>query len=128
MTRLVQTQTAVNATGESYYGSSHLFLLSECNAKRTGNGSAVSVKLPNESTKTNGGDGPLMCALWMPNPTVTGHVPWLPIPAGILRIPVFSVPVARFEQESRFLFRRNLGRKDIRIRSVWCLHRMLRRK
>ena len=39
----------------------------------------------------------------------------LPIPAaGILRIPVFSVPVARFEQESRFLFRRNLGRKAIR--------------
>jgi hypothetical protein len=26
--------------------------------------------------------------------------PRLPIPAGILRIPFFSVPVARFEQES----------------------------
>jgi hypothetical protein len=36
------------------------------------------------------------------------HLPSrLPIPAGILRIPVFSVPVAPFSQESRFLFRRN---------------------
>ena len=34
--------------------------------------------------------------------------PRLHIPAGILRIPVFSVPVALFPQESRFLFRRNL--------------------
>ena len=31
----------------------------------------------------------------------------LPNPAGILRIPVFSVPVALFPQESGFLFRRN---------------------
>jgi hypothetical protein len=31
----------------------------------------------------------------------------LPIPAGILLIPVFSAPVALFSQESRFLFRRN---------------------
>jgi hypothetical protein len=31
----------------------------------------------------------------------------LHIPAGILRIPVFSVPVALFPQESGFLFRRN---------------------
>ena len=31
----------------------------------------------------------------------------LPIPAGILRIPVLSVPVALFPQESGFLFRRN---------------------
>jgi hypothetical protein len=38
----------------------------------------------------------------------------LHIPAGILRIPVFSIPVARFEQESRFLFRRNLVRNVIR--------------
>ncbi len=32
----------------------------------------------------------------------------LPFPAGILRIPVFSVPVALLPQESGFLFRRNL--------------------
>jgi hypothetical protein len=31
----------------------------------------------------------------------------LVIPAGILRIPVFSIPVHFFSQESRFLFRRN---------------------
>ncbi len=31
----------------------------------------------------------------------------LPIPAGILRIPVFSAPVALFSQESQFLFRCN---------------------
>ncbi len=35
------------------------------------------------------------------------HSARLPIPAGILRIPVFSVHVALFSQESRFLFRRN---------------------
>jgi hypothetical protein len=32
----------------------------------------------------------------------------LHIPAGILRIPVFSVPIACFSQESQFLFRSNL--------------------
>ena len=36
------------------------------------------------------------------------HLPSrLPIPAGILRIPVYFVPVAPFSQESRFLFRLN---------------------
>ncbi len=37
-------------------------------------------------------------------------VPRLHISAGILRIPAFSVPVAFFSQESRFLFRRNFFR------------------
>ena len=32
----------------------------------------------------------------------------LHIPAGILRIPVFSVPIACFSQESQFSFRSNL--------------------
>ena len=32
----------------------------------------------------------------------------LHIPAGILRIPVFSVPIACFSQESQFLFHSNL--------------------
>ena len=32
----------------------------------------------------------------------------LHIPAGILRIPVFSVLITCFSQESQFLFRRNL--------------------
>ncbi len=40
--------------------------------------------------------------------------PRLHFPAGILRIPVFSVPVALFSQESRFLFSRNLVRNAIR--------------
>ncbi len=54
--------------------------------------------------------------------------PRLHIPVGILRIPVFSVPVALFPQESRFLFRRNLFFTPSEIRSVWGLRRMLRRK
>jgi len=36
------------------------------------------------------------------------HQPRLHIPAGILRIPVFSVPIACFSQESQFLFSSNL--------------------
>ena len=35
-------------------------------------------------------------------------MPRLHIPAGILRIPVFSVPIACFSQESQFWFRSNL--------------------
>jgi hypothetical protein len=42
----------------------------------------------------------------------------LHIPAGILRIPVFSVLVALFPQESRFLFRRNFFFTSSEIRSV----------
>ena len=49
-------------------------------------------------------------------------------PAGILRIPVFSVPVALFSQESRFLFRRNFFGTPSGILSVWGLRRMIRRK
>ncbi len=52
----------------------------------------------------------------------------LHIPAGILRIPVFSVLVALFPQESRFLFRRNLFFTPSEILSVWGQRRMLRRK
>jgi hypothetical protein len=48
----------------------------------------------------------LQCSLASGN-VVCCLVPRLVIPAGILRIPVFSVPVALFSQESRFLFRRN---------------------
>ena len=43
----------------------------------------------------------------------------LPNPAGILRIPVFSVPVALFPQESGFLFRRNFFFTPSEILSVW---------
>ena len=52
----------------------------------------------------------------------------LPIPAGILRIPVFSVPVALFSQESQFLFRRNIILSPSEILSVWGQHRRLCRK
>jgi hypothetical protein len=50
----------------------------------------------------------------------------LPIPAGILQIPVFSVPVALFSHKSRFLFRRNFFLTPSEIRSVWGQCRMLR--
>jgi hypothetical protein len=51
----------------------------------------------------------------------------LPIPAGILRIPVFSAPVALFSQESRFLFRRNFFGTSSGNLSVWGLRRKIRR-
>jgi hypothetical protein len=51
----------------------------------------------------------------------------LPIPAGILRIPVFSAPVALFSQESQFLFHRNFFGMSSGNLSVWGLHRKLRR-
>jgi hypothetical protein len=43
----------------------------------------------------------------------------LVIPAGILRIPVFSVPVALFSQESQFLFCRNYFRNVAGIPVVY---------
>ena len=49
----------------------------------------------------------LQCSLASGNVVCRLVPPRLVIPAGILRIPVFSVPVALFSQESRFLFRRN---------------------
>jgi hypothetical protein len=36
----------------------------------------------------------------MPDPSISSGLTRLPIPAGILRIPVFSAPVALFSQES----------------------------
>jgi hypothetical protein len=51
----------------------------------------------------------------------------LPIPAGILRIPVLSAPVVFFSEESRFLFRRNLFGTPSGNLSVWGLARKLRR-
>ena len=53
--------------------------------------------------------------------------PRLPIPAVILRIPVFSIPVALFSQESRFLFRRNFFLTPSEILSVLGLRRKLHR-
>ena len=76
---LVQTSTTIDATGESYYGSSHLFLLAEDDAKRSGNGCANAVSLPKESSKTSSGITPIVHAAWTPNPTIAG-----PIPFGII--------------------------------------------
>ena len=73
---LVQTQTDVDATGGSYYGSSHLFLLLENDSKRPGYGMATSVSLPNEATKSVNGSIPILCANWVPNPTISGPVPF----------------------------------------------------
>jgi hypothetical protein len=49
----------------------------------------------------------------------------LPIPAGILLIPVFSTPVALFSEESRFLFRHNFFGTHSGNLSVWGLRRKL---
>jgi translation initiation factor 2A len=73
---LVLTQTVVDATGESYYGSSHLFLLLENDIKRPGYGIATSVTLPTEATKSVHGSIPILCANWVPNPTISGPVPF----------------------------------------------------
>jgi translation initiation factor 2A len=73
---LVQTSTSIDATGESYYGSSHLFLLAEEDTKHSGNGSAIAVTLPKESNKTSSGIIPILHAAWIPNPTIVGPVPF----------------------------------------------------
>jgi translation initiation factor 2A len=73
---LVQTSTSIDATGESYYGSSHLFLLAEDDTKQSGNGSAIAVTLPKESSKTSSGVIPILHAAWIPNPTIVGPVPF----------------------------------------------------
>ena len=73
---LVQTHTTVDATGESYYGSSHLFLFAEDDGRGSGNGHAVSVTLPTESSKSSRGTAPIISASWMPNPHITGPVPF----------------------------------------------------
>jgi hypothetical protein len=52
--------------------------------------------------------------------------PRLPTPAGILWIPVFSVAVTLFSQESQFLFRRNFFKTSSGNLSVWALRRKLR--
>jgi translation initiation factor 2A len=73
---LLLTQTAVDSTGESYYGSTHLFLLLENDAKNTGGGSATVVPLPPESTKDSNGSVPIVSAEWISNPLITGVVPF----------------------------------------------------
>ena len=63
-----------------------------------------------------------ICSVWQEEAWRRGvPVARLHIPAGILRIPAFSVPVALFSQESRFLFRHNFFRTSSGNLSVWGL-------
>ena len=59
---LLLTQTAVDSTGESYYGFTHLFLLLENDAKRPGSGSALAVTLPAEAARWVDGAVPIVGA------------------------------------------------------------------
>jgi len=73
---LLLTQTAVDNTGQSYYGSTHLFLLLEKDVKNPTVGSALVVPLPKEATKDGSGTVPIVSADWIPNPSITGVVPF----------------------------------------------------
>lgn len=73
---LLLTQTAVDNTGQSYYGSTHLFLLLEKDVKNPTVGSALVVPLPKEATKDGSGTVPIVSANWIPNPSITGVVPF----------------------------------------------------
>ena len=73
---LLLTQTAVDNTGQSYYGSTHLFLLAEQDVKNPTVGSAIVVPLPKEATKDASGGVPIVSAEWIPNPSITGVVPF----------------------------------------------------
>ena len=73
---LALASTAVDATGESYYGSSHLFLFLESDRKNPTVGSVIQVPLPAESTKTEKGIVPIVECEWIPNPMITGVVPF----------------------------------------------------
>lgn len=100
---LLLTQTAVDATGESYYGSSHLFLMLENDNKRPGFGSAISVPLPPEATKTSQGTVPIVSTAWITNPQINGAVPF-----GVIsgRMPALASLHHGLTGEPTFLFGR----------------------
>ena len=100
---LVTTQTSIDATGESYYGSSHLFLLLENDNKRPGFGMTLSVPLPSEATKTTQGTVPLFAASWITNPNIVG-----PVPFGVIsgRMPALTSLHHGVTAEPTFLFGR----------------------
>ncbi len=78
--------------------------------------------------RTSGGNASSLLIAMGPHVLVNTIIgPRLNIPAGILRIPVFSVPVALFSQESLFLFRRNFFGTSSGNLSVWGLRRKLHR-
>ena len=73
---LVLAQTAVDATGESYYGSTHLFLFLADDGKRVDNGAALQVPLPPEASKDANGSVTIVDCAWSPGPTKPGPVPF----------------------------------------------------
>lgn len=73
---LLLTQTAVDSTGQSYYGSTHLFLLLETDVKNPTVGLAMNVPTPPEASKDANGVVPIVSANWFPNPNVSGSVPF----------------------------------------------------
>lgn len=73
---LLLTQTAVDSTGQSYYGSTHLFLLLETDPKNPTMGIAMNVPTPPEAGKDSNGVVPIVSAAWMPNPNISGAVPF----------------------------------------------------
>jgi len=100
---LLLTQTAVDNTGQSYYGSTHLFLLLEKDAKNPTIGSSLVVPLPKESTKDGSGTVPIVSAEWLPNPSITGVVPF-----GVIsgRMPALASLHHGITGEPTFLFGR----------------------
>lgn len=62
---LVLTSTSVDTSGESYYGSTNLYLL--LSESRTGGGEGLSVPLP--VSKPSSSEPPVVDVAWMPNPT-----------------------------------------------------------
>lgn len=101
---LLLTQTAVDNTGQSYYGSTHLFLLLESDVKNpTVGGSAIVVPLPKEATKDGSGTVPIVSADWIPNPSITGVIPF-----GVIsgRMPALASLHHGITGEPTFLFGR----------------------
>ena len=85
---LLLTQTAVDSTAESYYDSTHLFLLLENDAKRPGSESALAVTLPAEAARWVDGAVPIVGADWITNHQVSGTVPFAVV---LGRMPVLAL-------------------------------------
>mmetsp|Transcript_31319 Transcript_31319/g.36012 ORF Transcript_31319/g.36012 Transcript_31319/m.36012 type:complete len:694 (+) Transcript_31319:74-2155(+) len=62
---LILTTTTVDSSGESYYGSTNLYLLLGSPKTAGGDGEALLVPLPKSNSASNG--GPVLDASWMPN-------------------------------------------------------------
>ena len=78
---LVLTTTSVDSSGESYYGSTNLYLLLSESKTKGVDGEAISVPLPGSGSSTS---GPVLDVAWMPNPNkapafavISGRMPAL---------------------------------------------------